>query len=93
MPTDPSEIQGELLALRCLLAALLTALPMGVQLRAWPAFDHHAELLRDLLAGPALAGFDRAATSLKSRQPISRGASGLPSTAPDPLPATPCGVS
>jgi len=81
MPTDLSELQGEVLALRCLLAALLTALPMGIQLRSWPAFDHHAALLRDQLGDPALAGFDRATTSLKARQPVSRLASGLPEAA------------
>lgn len=78
MPTDLSELQGELLALRCLLAALLTALPMSIQLRAWPAFDHHAALLNGQLGGRALAGFTRATTSLKARQPVSLGVSGLP---------------
>lgn len=74
MQTDLYELQGEVIALRCFLAALITSLPLGVQLRAWPAFDHHIDLVRNGLSGSHAVGFDRAAISLAARRQTSSGA-------------------
>jgi len=66
--TDSSELQGELAALRCFVAALASTLPLSSQMRVWPAFEANAELLRDGLNSTALRGFDRATISLSSKR-------------------------
>lgn len=62
-----SEVQGELLALRCYVAAISAVLPTSFQLRIAPAFDRHAELVRDQLGTDASARFEHTATALIRR--------------------------
>jgi hypothetical protein len=69
MPTDLSELRGEVLALRCYVAALIQVLPLSSQLRLPAAFEHRADLVRDQLDEAGAAGFDRAATSLAGHRP------------------------
>lgn len=69
MPTDLSEIRGELLALRCYVAALIQVVPLSCQLRIPAAFESRAELVRDQLDKSGAAGFDRAAIALAVRRP------------------------
>ena len=69
MPTDLSELRGELLALRCLVAALVQALPLGVQLRIPAAFEKRLEQVRGQLDESGAAGFDRAAQELAAKRP------------------------
>ncbi|WP_147411159.1 hypothetical protein [Pseudomonas cavernicola] len=95
MQTDLSELEGEVLALRCFLAAVSTVLPLSSQLRLPAAFERHADLVRDRLGEAGVAGFERVAISLAARsihsrvQGLHEGASGLPSAAP---PADQCGA-
>lgn len=65
--TDSSELQGEIAALRCFVAALATTLPLSSQLRLWPAFECQASLIRDALDQESLRGFERALGSLAER--------------------------
>ncbi|SEQ90557.1 hypothetical protein SAMN04244573_02493 [Azotobacter beijerinckii] len=64
MPTDLQTLQGEVIALRCCLAALLSSLPPDIQRQTWPAFERLTELMRDQLSPAGAAALDRAATSL-----------------------------
>lgn len=64
MPTDLQTLQGEVIALRCCLAALLSSLPQDIQRQAWPAFERLTELMRDQLPPAGAAALDRAVTSL-----------------------------
>lgn len=70
MPTDLPEIRGELLALRCYVAALIQVLPLAAQLRVPAAFENRADLVRDQLDTASADGFDRAATALAVRRPL-----------------------
>jgi hypothetical protein len=84
MPTDLSELRGELLALRCYVAALIQVLPLSSQLRLPAAFENRADLIRDQLDESGQAGFARAATSLAvRRREVSRLAS-VPGTGQRP---------
>lgn len=67
--TDSSELQGEIAALRCFVAALATTLPLSSQLRLWPAFECLADMVRDGLDRDAARGFERTTVSLSSRRP------------------------
>lgn len=71
MPTDLPELRGELLALRCYVAALIQVLPSGARLRLPAAFENRADLVRDQLGEAGAAGFERAAISLAVRRPSS----------------------
>lgn len=66
--TDLQELQGEVLAFRCFLAALVSVLPLGVQLRAMPTFEIEASLLRRSLTAESLSAFDRAAGVVRARR-------------------------
>lgn len=66
--TDSSELQGEIAALRCFVAALASTLPLASQLRLWPAFEGYADLVRDRLTGDAVMGFERTTVSLSSKR-------------------------
>lgn len=66
-PTN-SEIQGELLALRCYVAALFQVLPLSSQRLLPAAFERCADLVCDQLDESGAAGFDRAATALAVRR-------------------------
>jgi len=68
--TDSSELQGELAALRCFAAAIASTLPPGAQMKLWPSFEAHSELVRDGLCEEALSGFERASVSLRARRQI-----------------------
>lgn len=63
-----SEIQGELLALRCYVAAIAAVLPAACQCCIAPAFDRHAELVRYQLGPDADARLERTATAMLMRQ-------------------------
>jgi hypothetical protein len=67
--TDSSELQGEITALCCFVAALTSTLPLSSQLRLWPAFERIADPLRDRLGIDELRGFERATISLSSKPP------------------------
>lgn len=77
MPTDLSELRGELLALRCYVAALIQVLPLSSQLRLPAAFESRAEVIRDQLDTAGAAGFDRAAIALAVRRPCHLGEASL----------------
>ena len=68
--TNQSELQGEISALCCLVAALASTLPLSSQLRLWPAFERVAAPLRDRLGGDELRGFERATVSLTSNRKV-----------------------
>lgn len=76
MPTDLSELRGEVLALRCYVAALIQVLPLSSQLRLPAAFESRAEVIRDQLDESGAAGFDRAAIALAVRRPDHRSLGG-----------------
>ncbi|AMO78040.1 hypothetical protein [Pseudomonas citronellolis] len=65
---DLSELQGEVLALRCALAALLHSLPLTYQSKVWPAFNHYSELVQDRLDEAGKAAFNHAVTRLAARR-------------------------
>ncbi len=64
MPYDPSELPGEVLALRCYVAALIQVLPSSTRLLVAEAFETRADLVVDQLDESGKAGFARTATSL-----------------------------
>lgn len=64
MPTDLQTLQGEVIALRCCLAALLSSLTQDTQRQVCSTFEHLADLMRDQLPPEGAAALDRAATSL-----------------------------
>jgi hypothetical protein len=59
--------KGELLALRCMLEAVIAALPPDEQEQLWQRFQRNAALFRDQLDATGNEAFDRAATSLAAR--------------------------
>lgn len=65
-----SELQGEIAALRCFVAALAYTLPLASQLRLWPSFEAFADLAKFQLSDEALVGFERTAVSLSARRPV-----------------------
>lgn len=81
---DLTELQGEVLALRCYVAALMQALPLPSRLRIAPAFESRAALVRDQLDEAGSTGFARVAISL-APHPLSS----LRADAPDRPSATP----
>lgn len=62
-----SELKGELLALRCYLAAMLQALPARSHPAVAPAVQRNAALFRDLLDPAGTEAFERTLTSLAAR--------------------------
>jgi hypothetical protein len=66
--TDSIELQGEIAALRCFVAALASTLPLSSQMRLWPAFEQKASQLRVQLSDEALRGFELATISLSSKR-------------------------
>ncbi|MBV4518507.1 hypothetical protein KVG88_00395 [Pseudomonas sp. SWRI74] len=66
--TDSSELQGEITALCCFVAALASTLPLSSQLRLWPAFESKANQLRCQLSQEALRGFEQATITLSSKR-------------------------
>ena len=68
MSADLSELQGEVLALRCFVAALISTAPLGQQLRIWPAFNHYSELVQDRLDEAGKAAFNHAVVRLAARR-------------------------
>ncbi len=66
--TNSSELQGEIAALRCFVAALASTLPLACQIRLWPAFESKAGPLRDLLSHDELRGFEQATVLLCSKR-------------------------
>ena len=66
--TDSSELQGEITALCCFVAALASTLPLSSQLRLWPAFERVAGPLRGRLGREELRGFEQATIALSSKR-------------------------
>lgn len=64
METNLSALQGEVLALRCHLAALLDVLPRAVVVPFQSALEHRSSLVRDQLCDTAKTAFDREVISL-----------------------------
>lgn len=64
METNLSVLQGEVLALRCHLAALLDVLPRAVVVPFSGALEHRSSLVRDQLCETGKAAFDREVVSL-----------------------------
>ncbi len=70
-------LQGELLALRCHIAALMEAQPLQSQLRFRAKLESACLLVRPCQRGARQDGFDQVVTSLAvKRQPASRGTTG-----------------
>lgn len=65
---DLSELQGEVLAFRCFLAALVSALPLSVQMRVMPAFEVQASQLRRTMSTEHRIGFDRASGAVRAKR-------------------------
>lgn len=70
METNLSVLQGEVLALRCHLAALLDVLPRAVITPFSGALEHRANLVRDQLDVTAKTAFDREVISLSVTRQI-----------------------
>lgn len=68
MSADLSELQGEVLALTCALAALLHSLPLTYQSKVWPAFNHYSDLVQDRLDDTGKAAFNHAVVRLSARR-------------------------
>ncbi|QKZ05853.1 hypothetical protein [Pseudomonas eucalypticola] len=66
--TEQSELQGEIAALCCFMAAVASILPLSCQLRLWPAFEQRAEAMRKRLGPGVLRGFEEATVSLSSKR-------------------------
>lgn len=66
---DLSELQGEVLALRCFVAALISTASLNQQLKIWPAFNHYSELVQDRLDDAGKAAFNHAVVRLQVRRP------------------------
>ncbi len=80
--TDLSAVQGELLALRCHIAALIEVLPLSAQLRFIAELETCSALPRPCQPNAGQAAFDRAMISLRARRRFSSGL--LPLTANQP---------
>ncbi len=63
-PTTVEKLQGELLALRCHIAALIELMPLSAQLHLPARLERNIELLRPCQRTDAQDGFDRAVNSL-----------------------------
>ncbi|WP_172970618.1 hypothetical protein [Pseudomonas marincola] len=63
-PTTVETLQGELLALRCHIAALIELMPLSAQLHLPARLERNIELLRPCQRTDAQDGFDRAVSSL-----------------------------
>ena len=57
--TDLQELQGELLALRCHVAALIEVLPLNSALRYRTKLERRSLVIRECLSESGQAGFDR----------------------------------
>lgn len=66
---DLSEIQGEVLALSCAVAALLSTAPIATQGSIWRRFDELADLVQDRLDDSGKAGFACAGVRMKVKRP------------------------
>lgn len=64
-PTVES-LQGELLALRCHIAALIEVLPLNSLIRYRSKLDSRAALIGENLRGEQKSGFDRELIALRS---------------------------
>lgn len=69
--TDQPELQGEMAALFCFIAALGSVLPLSCQIRLSPAFESRCEAVRQRLTPQELLGFDKVALSLRSARQVS----------------------
>lgn len=65
---DLSELEGEVLALRCVLAALLHSLPLTYHSKIWPTFRRYSELVEPHLSDPGKAAFNHAVIRLSVRR-------------------------
>lgn len=60
-----SELQGELVTLNALVAALIAVQPLSAQLLVWPVFEVNLERLRGEMDDGKRAGLERVAGTLK----------------------------
>lgn len=68
--TDLQELQGELLALRCHIAALIEVLPLNSALRYRAKLEQRSGVIRSGLSESGQAGFDREQVALSVTQRI-----------------------
>lgn len=66
---DLSELQGEVLALTCAIAALMNTAPIASQASVWRRFDELADLLLVNLGEAGRAGFSCATVRIRVRRP------------------------
>ncbi|MDT4808391.1 hypothetical protein FQZ97_412540 [compost metagenome] len=66
---DLSELEGEVLALRCVLAALLHSLPLTYHSKVWPTFRRYSELVEPHLDTAAKVAFHHTVVRLSVRRP------------------------
>ncbi|MGQ7956481.1 hypothetical protein ACUTAF_01960 [Pseudomonas sp. SP16.1] len=65
-------LQGELLALRCHIAALMEVQPLSSQLRFRAKLETALLLIRPCQSGDRQEGFDRAVVSLMAKRTVER---------------------
>lgn len=68
MQSTVESLQGEVLALRCHIAALVEVLPLSARLRFGGRLDKNCLLLRPAQPNDSQAGFDRAVISLGAKR-------------------------
>ncbi|MCY1277864.1 hypothetical protein D9M68_955050 [compost metagenome] len=66
---DLSELEGEVLALRCVLAALLHSLPQADHAKIWPTFTRYSELVEPHLSTSGKVAFHHTVVRLSVRRP------------------------
>lgn len=66
---DLSELQGEVLALTCAVAALMNTAPIASQASVWRRFDELADLLLANLGEAGKAGFSCATVRMRVKRP------------------------
>ena len=60
-----SELQGELVTLNALVAALIAVQPLSAQLMVWPVFEMNLERLRGEMDPGQRVGLERVAVTVK----------------------------
>ena len=69
MSADLSELQGEVLALTCAVAALMNTAPIASQASMWRRFEELEHLLLANLGEAGKAGFSCATVRIRVRRP------------------------
>lgn len=76
---DLSELQGEVLALTCAVAALMNTAPIASQASVWRRFDELADLLLANLGEAGKAGFSCATVRIRVRRQTTADRADIPS--------------